>query len=321
MPVQTLITAEGSRNRFCRATDLVALVWRHARGDGRQGGSAPHRLQVGGGARGHARRQPLAGDALAARRRNRSSERRAGRPARARVVESAQGLRTGGGARLALRRQSRAGRPSPDRPRPGGPRRGADAGDPRRARRLVRVILWRCFAWSPRARADEQDGPLWFPRLFQGDGRHDNPDAYGCLYLADREASCAVEQLPRFRTQRLQPALLRRRGLPLALAAIELEDSAEVLDLDEPRTLTRERLRPSAVATRRREVTQPQALALHRARPQVVALRWWSTFEALWSNYTVFDRGAATLVARDVRELTIEDSAVVEAADLLGLRI
>jgi len=183
------------------------------------------------------------------------------------------------------------------------------------------VILWRCFAWSPRARADEQDGPLWFPRLFQGDGRHDNPDAYGCLYLADREASCAVEQLARFRTQRLQPALLRRRGMPLALAAIELEDSAEVLDLDEPRTLTRERLRPSAVATRRREVTQPQALALHRARPQVVALRWWSTFEALWSNYTVFDRGAATLVARDVRELTIEDSAVVEAADLLGLRI
>jgi len=68
------------------------------------------------------------------------------------------------------------------------------------------VILWRCFAWSPRARADEQDGPLWFPRLFQGDGRHDNPDAYGCLYLADREASCAVEQLARFRTQRLQPA-------------------------------------------------------------------------------------------------------------------
>jgi hypothetical protein len=182
------------------------------------------------------------------------------------------------------------------------------------------VILYRCFAWSSRVRTDAPDGPLWFPRPFQGDGRHDNPDTYGCLYLADREASCVVEQLARFRTQRLQPALLRRRGLPLALAALELDDAADVLDLDEPRTLARERLRPSVVATRRREVTQPQALALHEAHPQAAALRWWSTFESLWSNYTVFDRAARSLVLRDVRELTVEDAAVAETADLLGLR-
>ena len=183
------------------------------------------------------------------------------------------------------------------------------------------MILWRCFAWSPRARADEQDGPLWFPRLFQGDGRHDNPDAYGCLYLADREPSCAVEQLARFRTQRLRPALLRRRGLPLALATIELDDGAEVVDLDEPRTLTRERLHPSEVATRHRDVTQPQALALHGGHARAAALRWWSTFEALWSNYTVFDRAAPGLELRDVRELDLEDVAVHEAAEHLRLRI
>jgi hypothetical protein len=183
------------------------------------------------------------------------------------------------------------------------------------------VILHRCFAWSSRARAGEQDGALWFPRPFQGDGRHDNPDAYGCLYLADREVSCVVEQLARFRTQRLQPALLRRRGLPLALAAIELDDAADVLDLDEPRTLTRERLRPSTVATRRREMTQPQALALHEAHPEAAALRWWSTFEALWSNCTVFDRARPSLELREVRELQLEDVAVREAAEHLGLRI
>ena len=183
------------------------------------------------------------------------------------------------------------------------------------------MILHRCFAWSSRTPADSQDGPLWFPRPFQGDGRHDNPDTYGCLYLADREVSCVVEQLARFRTQRLQPALLRRRGLPLALAAIELDYAAGVLDLDEPRTLVRERLRPSTVATRRRETTQPQALALHRAHPQAAALRWWSTFEALWSNYTVFDRATRALKLRDVHTLDLDDVAVREAADHLGLRI
>ena len=157
------------------------------------------------------------------------------------------------------------------------------------------------------------------PRSFQGDGRHDNPDAYGCLYLTGDGTSGVVEQLARFRTQRLQPALLRRRGLPLALAAIELDYAAGVLDLDEPRTLVRERLRPSTVATRRRETTQPQALALHRAHPQAAALRWWSTFEALWANVTLFDRARTRLRLRDVRRLTPEDPAIAAAAEFLGL--
>jgi hypothetical protein len=180
------------------------------------------------------------------------------------------------------------------------------------------VILRRCFAWSRRARADEQDGPLWVPRIFQGDGRHDNPELYGCLYLSDREVSAVVEQLARFRTQRLRAALLRRRGLPLAVAALELDDGAEVLDLNDAGVLARERLRPSAVATRRREVTQGQARALHAAHPRAAALRWWSVFEASWINYTVFDRALPALSIVDVRELTLEDESVTAAADFLG---
>jgi hypothetical protein len=183
------------------------------------------------------------------------------------------------------------------------------------------LILHRCFAWSARAPVGEQDGPLWFPREFQGEGRHDNPDAYGCLYLADREISCVVEQLARFRGQRLVPGMLRRRGLPLALAELELEEGAEVIDLDEPRVLVRERLRPSSVATRRREVTQPQALALHRKHEGAAALRWWSSYEAQWANYTVFDRAAPRLSLLAIRELTAEDPTVIEAADFFGLRI
>lgn len=183
------------------------------------------------------------------------------------------------------------------------------------------MILHRCFAWAERARATAPDGPLWFPRPFQGEGRHDNPDVYGCLYLADRELSCVVEQLARFRGQRLTPALLRRRGLPLALAALELDDDALLLDLDDPRTLTRERLRPSQVATRAREVTQPQARTLHERHPDAAGLRWWSTYEARWANVTLFDRAAARLRVGAVRALSLEDAAVQEAAAFFAMRL
>jgi hypothetical protein len=182
------------------------------------------------------------------------------------------------------------------------------------------VILYRCFAWNERARAGEPDGALWFPRVFQGEGRHDNPDLYGCLYLADRAVSCVVEQLARFRSQRLTAALLRRRGLPLALAELELADAAELVDLDDPAVLRRERLRPSRVATRAREVTQPQALTLHERHRAAAGIRWWSTFEAQWTNVTIFERAARSLRLRTVAALTVGDPAVADAAEFFGLR-
>ena len=184
------------------------------------------------------------------------------------------------------------------------------------------MILYRCLAWNSHAREREEDGALWFPRAYQGDGRHDNPDAYGCLYLSDRPVSCVVEQLAAFRGQRLIGALLRRRGLPLALAQLDLDEArAPLLDLDDPSVLRRERLRPSRVATRSRSVTQPLALALFRSHADAGGLRWWSTWEALWANVTVFDRAARALGVVDVKPLSLEHPAVLEAADYFGLRI
>jgi hypothetical protein len=144
---------------------------------------------------------------------------------------------------------------------------------------------------------------------------------FGCLYLADRPLSCVVEQLARFRGQRLTASLLRRRGLPLALAALELEDDAQLVDLDDPAVLRRERLRPSRVATRERDVTQPQALALYERHPEAAGLRWWSTYESLWANVTIFDRAKPRLRVVDVRELTLDDPAVVEAAARFALQV
>ena len=183
------------------------------------------------------------------------------------------------------------------------------------------MILYRCFAWDARADDRAPDGPLWFPRVFQGEGRHDNPELFGCLYLSTRALSSVAEQLARFRGQRLLPSLLRRRGLPLGLAELELADPVELVDLDDPVVLRRERLRPSVVATRQRDMTQPQARRLHAGHPAAAGLQWWSTYEALWMNVTLFDRAATKLRVRSVRALTLDDPAVIEAADLFGLRV
>jgi hypothetical protein len=183
------------------------------------------------------------------------------------------------------------------------------------------VILYRCFAWNARVRPDRPDGALWFPRPYQGDGRHDNADLYGCLYLSEQPLSCIVEQLARFRGQRLLPALLVRRGLPLALAELELPGKTKLVDLDDPAVLRREHLRPSRVATRAREVTQPQARALYERHSDAPGIRWWSTFEAQWLNVTMFDRAASALRLVSARALDIADDEIVAAAEVLGLRV
>lgn len=183
------------------------------------------------------------------------------------------------------------------------------------------MILYRCFAWNEAAPPTDRDGPLWCPREFQGEGRHDNPNLYGCLYLADRPVSCIVEQLARFRGQRLTSSLLRRRGLPLGLAALELAGDAELVDLDDPSRLKRERLRPSLVATRERTITQPQAGRLYAEYPGAAGVRWWSTYESLWMHVTLFERALPALHLREVRALTIEDSVVNEAAERFGMQV
>lgn len=182
------------------------------------------------------------------------------------------------------------------------------------------MTLYRCFAWNEDAGDGEPDSPLWFPRPYQGDGRHDNPDLYGCLYLSASALSTVVEQLARFRSQRLIPSLLRRRGLPLALAELEMTAGAELIDLDDPAVLGREGLRPSRVATRERIVTQQQARTLHERHPRAAGVRWWSTFESQWANVTVFDRASTRLRVGPVRALNVADALVVEAADFFGLR-
>jgi hypothetical protein len=180
------------------------------------------------------------------------------------------------------------------------------------------VRLWRVLPLDPEARPREPGGALWFPRPFQGAGRHDNPELYGCLYVCEQPAAAVAEALAPFRgSGDLTPAMLER-GRPLALAPIDAPDDAVLVDLDEPRVLRSERLKPSVVATRTRSTTQEYAARLFERHEEAAGLRWWSTLESSWINVTLFDR-ARRLRAGRAEPLTVDHAAVAEAADLLGL--
>jgi hypothetical protein len=183
------------------------------------------------------------------------------------------------------------------------------------------VILYRCFPWDARARATASGGALWFPGVLQGDGRHDAPERYACLYASEDAVSAVVEELGCFVGTELTAADLRRGGLPLALATLALRDSAALVDLDEPLVLAAARLRPSLVATDERPRTQEAAAALHEHYKRAVGLRWWSAFHSRWANVTLFDRAQEALSVEEVRPLRLQDEIVREAASFLGLQV
>jgi RES domain len=182
------------------------------------------------------------------------------------------------------------------------------------------VIIFRCFPWEADTGERTRGGPLWFPRMAQGEGRHDNPTAYGCLYVSEEPVSAVVERLAPFRGwHALEPWMLVSRRRQVALAALDLDDDAILVDLDDPAVLEREGLRPSRVATDDRALTQAYASDLHARHVDAAGLRWWSTFESLWANVTLFGRAEPLLGVADVRRLDLGDDVVRDAAEFLGL--
>ncbi len=182
------------------------------------------------------------------------------------------------------------------------------------------MIVWRVFPLDGPAGGSQPGGALWFPRAFQGVGRHDNPAQYGCLYVTLDPTAAIAEALAPFRgTGELTDAMLMRGGRRLVLCSLELDDDAVLIDFDDPTVLAAERLRPSQVATRARRVTQAQALGLYEERPEALGLRWWSTLESSWINVTLFDRAAGRLELERFEPLAPGEANTLAAAVFLGL--
>jgi RES domain len=180
-------------------------------------------------------------------------------------------------------------------------------------------VLYRAFPRAPGAGPMDEGGALYVPRLAQGPGRHDNPETYGALYLSKAPESPIAEALRDYVARGVPPYPLLREGSPIALAAIDETPVEALLDLDDPRNLADRDLRPSRVATRDRERTQPLALSLYEEG--VDGFEWWSTIEASWINVTLFAERAVDKLALlgEPEPLTVEHPAVRAAADAVGV--
>jgi hypothetical protein len=112
-----------------------------------------------------------------------------------------------------------------------------------------------------------------------------------------------------------------RGGSVRALAAFDLDDTAQVVDLDDPHVLAARDLRPSRVARLDRRVTQRLAHALFDEG--VDGLFWWSTLDAGWTNVTLFHERVRSRVAlaSPPEPLTVTTPTLVEAAQRMGIRI
>jgi hypothetical protein len=178
-------------------------------------------------------------------------------------------------------------------------------------------VLFRVFGWLP----DTQPEPLRVLRDRQGGGRHDDPDRYTALYLARAPVGAVAEAIQAFRGQELTAeALVRPDGARRSLATLDDAAIPVLLDLDDPRVLVARKLRPSAVATGIRRLTQ--RIAGDAFDRGAVGLSWWSTLESSWTNVTLFDeRLASRPPVVEAIPLTLDHPFVVEAAERLGVRL
>lgn len=180
-------------------------------------------------------------------------------------------------------------------------------------------MLYRTFPRVDGAGPADPGGPLFVPRLEQRRGRHDNPDAYGALYLSRVPASPIAEILREYVSRAQPPHPLLREGSPIGLAAIDDSALDELIDLDDPTSLETRDLRPSGVATRNRGRTQKLAMAIFGEG--AAGFEWWSAIEAAWINVTLFaERAVERLsVVGEPEALTTEHPAVREAAEAVGV--
>ena len=178
------------------------------------------------------------------------------------------------------------------------------------------MLLYRVFPWLASAPAGEGGHALYVPEPTAA-GRADNPAYYRVIYLSSAAPGAVAETFGNLAIW--TPRMFVRPDLPgsvRALATYDLSDDESVYDLDDPAALSALGMRPSQVVTRDRSVTQGWALRVFRQK-RWSGLRWWSYYDPRWYTYAVWKFGALRLVSGQLRALTIDDPAVVEAAEVL----
>lgn len=182
--------------------------------------------------------------------------------------------------------------------------------------------FWRVFPWDPAA----PDGAPYSARFVppfgsQTGGRFDLGDV-PVLYLSEHPEHALAEMLARFRGKPIQPGYLRRHDTrrpgtyhPLALveAYLPAELDNGLPDLGDPNTLSRLGIRPDALASHERRITQAISRELHGEG--LAGFRWWSALGGDWHVTVLYlDRVDTRRIAYRAPDALSPDHPVVAAA-------
>lgn len=172
---------------------------------------------------------------------------------------------------------------------------------------------WRVFPWDPTAKAGAPFSPSYI-HPNQGSGRFDLSGKL-VVYLAETAAHAVAEKLQRFRGQKIDRKDLTESGKTLALVECDA-GKIKLADLCDPAVLVKHAIAPDVLASRDIAKTQRVAAALDEAG--FSGLRWWSALSGDWHTIVVFQ---GTIEYGDPEQLSIQHTAVQEAAAALGLRL
>jgi hypothetical protein len=179
--------------------------------------------------------------------------------------------------------------------------------------------FYRVFPFLVNAPARQPGGALYVPPQ-SGSGRLDNPDLYSVLYVGNSPAGAVAEAFGRF--PEWTPAILRGspslEGSVRALARYELDAREPVCDLDDPKQLLRLRLRPSHVVSREYARTRAWARRIFETH-NWAGISWWSYYDPQWTSVGLWKTDR--LLLGEVRELHLDESALLEAARIIVRRI
>lgn len=174
------------------------------------------------------------------------------------------------------------------------------------------------FLWSAGETDPLRNGHPLFVWPRQGAGRvDDRAGEYLVLYAGDSPEGAVAEALgnyARWTTLVLDPPPAAPPGSVLALARCRGELS--VRDLDDPHVLVDLGLRPSAVVTRERAVTQGWARSIFDSGGHA-GVSWWSYRDPRWRSYGIWDRSELSVVD-EPEPLAIDHPALLRASEIIS---
>ncbi len=182
--------------------------------------------------------------------------------------------------------------------------------------------FYRVFVWDGISEESGLMKNLHPPRERQGAGRHDIPDKEGVTYCSKSPVSAIAEMLQGFRGSTITNKVFSRPdGKVRALIRLEIGKDVKLMDLNDPKTLSKFKLKPSQVASMQRTTTQNISRLLFDKG--VNGFTWWSILEASWVNATLFQSRIVKYVnvVGEVLPLETKLPEVVEAAKILKIQI